>query len=253
MTVLSTSEIYNRLWGFIKPDMKRIHYEIRRRSYTDAHRPLSHHVTIYKPCGACFNFTMPIPPREGWHKEFYHRISESDSVRLHYKFYRLGQEDEVYSSDIQLDYEERNPMVYFALGSVLIPEATEFKVGMYIDEPCDGVADWTCRYHSARHNVPDFDNNRHNYYWRHTIWRRTRCFVQIQEELFSRADDKRVMGYTICGEQRFKVDLPGTKYGLSDKECFAWKGGWSPLNSREKYSSLFKPSDFKLPDECASA
>ncbi len=130
MTVLSTSEIFNRLWGFTKPDMGET---LGKICSLPTSTPLTHRVKIYKPCGKTYHLKPELRPYDNYRSTdayityLTRELNQQDDDRVKYRFYRKGMEDEAW--DIMAkDWREREPMVYFALA--LPQEQKTFEVGM---------------------------------------------------------------------------------------------------------------------------
>ncbi len=254
MTTLATSEIYDRLWGYQKPDMTETLYELRRLyNLSLNYRVLNHWVKVYKPCGACYNLkmnnypTMTIHGRLGlpdYRKELVKKINEeSGGATLQYNFYRLGQEKVVTYRDFLRDYKEKKPMVYFAIPIVEEEHGKMvFEKGMYIDEECEGRrytgSDMLER---AERAVPNFRYNKSDYYWKYLIVHRTRCFVTIQEYLYRIDDNKRVKEYNTPHLKKFKVTQ-----NYEGREDFYWKGFNNPNLDNDEYQIVYFPKHFKV-------
>lgn len=145
MTVLSTTEIYNRLWGFEKPDMSGALADITLLEGLLA-MDLINRVKIYKPSGECYNITPPTRKSgEGYLKSLERAINEIEGVTYNYTFYRKGTEEEITETDISAQLEAKDPVILFALAST--PKPCEFKVAMtYKTNPHEWVGYGNQRY-----------------------------------------------------------------------------------------------------------
>ncbi len=150
MTELAATDIYNRLWGFEKPDMSGALADIALLEGLLA-MDLVHRIKIYKPSGECYNITPPTRKAgEGYLKSLERAINEIEGETYNYTFYRKGTEEEITETDISAQLEAKDPVILFALAST--PKPCKFKNAM--------------TYKTNQHEWVGYGNQR---YWRETV------------------------------------------------------------------------------------
>tara|TARA_Y100000361_G_scaffold151232_1_gene168287 strand:+ start:556 stop:1140 length:585 start_codon:yes stop_codon:yes gene_type:complete len=151
---LQVSEIYNRLWGYEKPDIKPVLEDISKK--VNVCRLLRKAYDIKMLDGSRYDFSI------GYYDNMYkyeltNILNEERGTNQLYKFYKEGEEEELDDLDIRRNHQVRT---YYALPY----EKSTFEVGQRIK----------CGYDLS---TMIYDTNHNNYY---EITHKTKCFITIK-------------------------------------------------------------------------